>query len=730
MDWSEDGLDEEEEQLQLAPRRRAAGALSVTPARTSDAGPPSPPLRWVSGSRPSSPPPGRSPTGSRSPSPRRIRMMASRLPSPPRAPVMATRYAASVRTTRRSPPGSPPRSAGADADAAAAGGEDDGGVEEFIAALREGLASPDAAAGGSASGAAKGGVGSFSFPPLQGPTGDADEEEGGAVDAFSFPQAQMPPEIVEEEAEAEAEGGAGAFSFPQLQTPPAADVAEVLDAFALMEEAREANSAAEFLDATMGAKTARTEAIKTELLVGRRVLDIAGLERWLRRAQAVAELAWFTEMCCDEDKRVPPLDLFEGAFRALEHASSDELHRGADARRHWIRSVPVPEFFLCPVSKKIMEHPVVILSGKTVDRSALEKWWKEHKRICPVTGEILAHTVFIPNLLIAMCISRWRAKNNIRDDLGAPPFPPAISPQEEAVFKQVTLMAHSPRYSKEAFHALFRLHELVNKQSSIVHLFGHNPGAITKLASILPETCLEPDPEMDNMVLGIIAKAASYGPNKAAFGDDQYTIPVLIARALLGPLPTRVKCAQILGILAEDYYNKIKIGELGGIAALMELLSVGDKAVKKTVAPAIASVCEAQENWSRFFGEGVTDAAISLLRDDELEDEAFSILMQAEGFDLAMMQIIEKLQRFRRNETCKQLMRQLWHTFLFAKPGRRRDEIHPARSSSASSSSNESDIEGFEDDDDLTDQTKKDVKAIVAWLQKRCYYPRSYRYND
>ncbi|VAH47124.1 unnamed protein product [Triticum turgidum subsp. durum] len=146
------------------------------------------------------------------------------------------------------------------------------------------------------------------------------------------------------------------FSFPPLEAPPkVVDAAEVLGQFA-----------AQFLEATMGATAGpRTEKIKKELLLDRKVVDLAGLERWLRKMEAVAELAWFTDLCSHEEKAVPPLELFECAFRALEAARSDELHRcSADARRLWIGPVAVPEFFLCPFSKKFMEKPVVITSGK------------------------------------------------------------------------------------------------------------------------------------------------------------------------------------------------------------------------------------------------------------------------------------------------------------------------------------------------------------------------------
>jgi hypothetical protein len=151
--------------------------------------------------------------------------------------------------------------------------------------------------------------------------------------------------------------------------------------------------------------------------------------------------------------------------------------------------------------------------------------------------------VFIPDILITLCISHWRELNCI-GDVAEVTNQPAISPQEEALFQEVTLMPHSPIVSEEAYDALRRLHKLVHDQeeSAIVHLLSQNPGAIAKLASVLPEACLEPDPELDGIILGIMEKAASYALNKVTFGDDQYTIPVLIARAWLGPVTTRAKC--------------------------------------------------------------------------------------------------------------------------------------------------------------------------------------------
>ncbi|VAH47123.1 unnamed protein product [Triticum turgidum subsp. durum] len=568
-----------------------------------------------------------------------------------------------------------------------------------------------AAPDGAGSGGAGGPGGSFDWD-----LGAMEETVSSTRDQSARPRLVPPPDTSTSSASitggrAQEVAAEREFSFPPLEAPPkVVDAAEVLGQFA-----------AQFLEATMGATAGpRTEKIKKELLLDRKVVDLAGLERWLRKMEAVAELAWFTDLCSHEEKAVPPLELFECAFRALEAARSDELHRcSADARRLWIGPVAVPEFFLCPFSKKFMEKPVVITSGKTVDQSELEKWWKKNKRMCPVTGEVLTHSIFIPDALIALYISRWRAANRM-SDMTAPTDPPAISPEEEALFKEVTLLANSPRSSKQDYEAILRL--LADQERcSFLHLLGHSPGTITKLACVLPETCLEPHPELDDVVLEILAMAASYSPNKEVFGDDRYAIPVLIARALLGPVPTRAKCARILGLLADNYYNKIKIGELGGFAPLMELLLVGDIDVKKTVAVALASLCEAEENWSRFVREGVADAAISLMRNHRLVDEAHSILLQVEGFHLAMQDIIDKLESFRDDgdgdDMCKEMVDRLWRSFIASSTpsgrARQADNLPPEAAASSSSSTPSS--------------SQDDVAAIVSWLQRRSYNPRTYR---
>lgn len=161
--------------------------------------------------------------------------------------------------------------------------------------------------------------------------------------------------------------------------------------------------------------------------------------------------------------------------------------------------------------------------------------------------------------------------------------------------------------------------------------------------------------------------------------------------------------------------------------------------MKNTAARAIASLCEARENRSRFQREGVVDAAISALRSDGLMVEAEAILRQTStGSYHAVEEVIFKLQAFQGDEMCQKMSTRLWRTFAVTNPEDKRDVVPsmPASkeileepwTSEAERSSSSS--EGSANEKALRKQIKQDVKIIVSWLQKRCYFPRTYRYRD
>ncbi|XP_039123363.1 U-box domain-containing protein 44-like [Dioscorea cayenensis subsp. rotundata] len=78
---------------------------------------------------------------------------------------------------------------------------------------------------------------------------------------------------------------------------------------------------------------------------------------------------------------------------------------------------PIYESFLCPLTKQIMHDPVTIESGRTFEREAIEKWFKEcrdsgRKPMCPLTLRVLNNTDLNPSIAIRNTIEEWTKRND------------------------------------------------------------------------------------------------------------------------------------------------------------------------------------------------------------------------------------------------------------------------------------------------------------------------------
>ena len=67
-----------------------------------------------------------------------------------------------------------------------------------------------------------------------------------------------------------------------------------------------------------------------------------------------------------------------------------------------------PETFYCPITKDVMRDPVLLPTGQTYERRAIEKWLRGGGRSCPATGQPVNPDVqLIPNLALRRTIEDW-----------------------------------------------------------------------------------------------------------------------------------------------------------------------------------------------------------------------------------------------------------------------------------------------------------------------------------
>jgi len=68
----------------------------------------------------------------------------------------------------------------------------------------------------------------------------------------------------------------------------------------------------------------------------------------------------------------------------------------------------VPPHFTCPITQEIMSDPVMISSGHTFERIAIQEWFESGNNINPLTGEELQDKQIRPNDALKDEINSWK----------------------------------------------------------------------------------------------------------------------------------------------------------------------------------------------------------------------------------------------------------------------------------------------------------------------------------
>ena len=64
-----------------------------------------------------------------------------------------------------------------------------------------------------------------------------------------------------------------------------------------------------------------------------------------------------------------------------------------------VKTGDIPEKFICPITKKVMEDPVIAFDGHSYERKAIQEYLQEHHK-SPVTGETTECNTLFPNIAL------------------------------------------------------------------------------------------------------------------------------------------------------------------------------------------------------------------------------------------------------------------------------------------------------------------------------------------
>ncbi|XWS58463.1 hypothetical protein CRYUN_Cryun08bG0035900 [Craigia yunnanensis] len=287
----------------------------------------------------------------------------------------------------------------------------------------------------------------------------------------------------------------------------------------------------------------------------------------------------------------------------------------------------LPEKFKCPLSGEIMDDPVVLGSGQTYDRPHIRKWLNEGNLTCPLSKNVLFHTILTPNCLVRELISHWCKERGIALPKVYQDIDGDMITEVDRIYSNSLLerMSSSLSDQKEAAKELRRLTKTTPSYRAVFCEFTND---ISRLLSPLSESesKVESDPDLQEDLITTVLNISIHGNNKKLLAENPVVIPLLIESIKFGTTETRRNAAAALFTLSALDSNQLIIGNSGALPPLLELLRVGHPLAMKDAASAIFSPCIVSENKAKFTEIGAVKVILQKIKDGILVDELLGIL--------------------------------------------------------------------------------------------------------
>ncbi|XP_021283192.1 U-box domain-containing protein 9-like [Herrania umbratica] len=285
----------------------------------------------------------------------------------------------------------------------------------------------------------------------------------------------------------------------------------------------------------------------------------------------------------------------------------------------------MPEKFKCPLSGEIMGDPVVLASGETYDRPHIQKWLSEGNVTCPLSKQVLSHTILTPNYLVRELISDWCVQRGIALPKSYQDVDGNMNTEVDQVHLNSLLerMSSSLSDQKEAAKELRRLTKTTRSYRAVFCAF---TDAISRLLSPLLQSKVELDPSVQEDLITTIFNLSIHGNNKKLIAENPIVIPVLIESMKFGTIETRRNAAAALFSLSALDSNKFIIGNSGALVPLLQLLHEGHPLAMIDAASAIFRLCILSENKAKFIEIGLVKVILWKIEDGIVVDELLCLL--------------------------------------------------------------------------------------------------------
>ncbi|EEE60783.1 hypothetical protein OsJ_14363 [Oryza sativa Japonica Group] len=265
-------------------------------------------------------------------------------------------------------------------------------------------------------------------------------------------------------------------------------------------------------------------------------------------------------------------------------------------------------------------------TNMTYDRRSIQEWFSAGNQICPQTQQVLSHTIVIPNHLVRTMISQWCTENGLTLPEIENQEQDHVTNSEEKTFDEIFVKITSSANSGGRKQAIKDLRLLTKRNSEFRAVLGQRPDSIAQMILARSTPGLQNDPQVLEDMVTIILNFSIHDSNKKIIGDDSEAIQFLIWALKSGDMGSRSNSAAAIFTLSALDSNKEKIGKLGAMDPLIDLLEHGSIIAKKDAASAIFNLCLLHENRSIAARSGIVDVAMRAIDDQSLVEESLAIL--------------------------------------------------------------------------------------------------------
>ncbi|OWM67355.1 U-box domain-containing protein 9-like [Punica granatum] len=325
------------------------------------------------------------------------------------------------------------------------------------------------------------------------------------------------------------------------------------------------------------------------------------------------------EIVGEEDCGVDVIDDAVGILCALRGLVSAQDEKPPPSEL--LDEAAVPEEFLCPISKRLMQEPVVLETGQTYDRSHIEELLNKGDKRCPQTQKSLSHTVLTPNSLIQELICQWCTERGIEPPkaLQDTVDKAVIDPNRECFELLLNKFSTSSSF-EDRKAAAKELQQLTKRVPSFRAFFTGSSSTITALLNAATH------PELQEDLTATVFNLSVHKENGKVVGKDPSIISLLIELMKNGSIKSRSNAAAALFTLLADDSSKCLIGRMGALSPLIHLLKEVEPLALNDVVSAISSLCSIVENKERAVNEGVVGVILSKIKSCGPSAELISLL--------------------------------------------------------------------------------------------------------